>query len=85
MHPAIFGPVKKLHIVDDQHIDELVEMNKVVDGIVAAMVDKLVDKFFGAYVQNHFAGLASLYFVADGLCQVRFTQAHAAIDHERIE
>ena len=40
-----FCPVEKLHIINDKHIDQLVKVDEVVDGIVAAMVNKLIDEF----------------------------------------
>ncbi len=43
---CFFSSVEKLHIVDDQDIYKLVKMNKIIDGIVPAVVLELVDEFF---------------------------------------
>ena len=45
-----FSPVKKLNIINDQYIYQLVKMNKIIDRIIAAMIHKLVDKFFRAHI-----------------------------------
>jgi hypothetical protein len=42
-----FCPVKKLNIINDQYIDELVKMYEIIDRIVAAMIYELIDEFFG--------------------------------------
>ena len=41
-----FGTIEKLHIIDDQYINQLIEMDEIIDGIIAAVINKLVDKFF---------------------------------------
>ncbi len=68
---AFFGTGKKLHIIYNQYIYQLVKVYEIVNGIVAAMVLKLVDEFFAAYIQYHFVGMCTFYIITDSLCQMR--------------
>ena len=77
--------VEKLNIIDDQHINQLIKMYEVVDSIVAAMVHELVDEFFRAHIQYNLVGIHLLYFVANGLRQVCFTQTHTAVNDQWVE
>jgi len=47
---GFFGPVEELNVVDDQDVDQLIEMDEIVDGVVAAMIDELVNAFLRAYI-----------------------------------
>ena len=80
-----FSLCKKLYVVENQHIDQLIEMNKVVNGIIAAMIHELINKFLRAHIQNHFIRMQTFYFITDGLCQVRFAKTGSTIDHQWIE
>ena len=50
LHLAFFGPAEELHIIDDQYVDQLVEMDEIIDRIVAAMVLELVNELLGTYI-----------------------------------
>ena len=36
-------------------------MDKIIDGIIAAMIHELVDEFFRAHIQYHLIGLRNLF------------------------
>src|SRR6188768_3268381 len=80
-----FSTVEKLHIVNDQYINQLIKMNEIIYGIIAAMVNKLVNEFLGAYIQYHFVRLHPFYFVTDGLGQVGFAETHASINNQWVK
>jgi hypothetical protein len=40
-----FRTVKNWHIIDNQHVHQLVKMNEIVDGVIAAMINELVNEF----------------------------------------
>ena len=65
---GFLSPVEELDVVDDQDVHQLIEMDEIVDGIVAAMVDELVDEFFGTHIQYDFVLMQALDLVAYGLC-----------------
>lgn len=68
MHLGFFGTTKELNVVYNKHVYQLIEVNKIVDGIVAAMVLELIDELFTAHIQHHFSRMRTLYFVTNSLC-----------------
>jgi hypothetical protein len=76
MHPVIFRLIEKLNIINDQHIDQLIKMNKVIDRIVAAVIHELVDELFRTDIKNNPVGMISFYIVTNGLSQVSFAQTN---------
>ena len=75
----------KLDIVDDQYIYHLVEIYKIIDRVVFDGLNDLVGKFFGRHVQHGFRIHLANNVVADGLCQVGFTEAHIAEDKQWVK
>src|SRR5664279_863501 len=80
-----FCSVEKLHIINNQHIDQLIKMDKVIDGIIAAVIDKLVYEFLRAHIQNHFIVVGTTHFVAYCLGEMCFTKPHAAVNYQGIK
>src|SRR5690606_32933110 len=76
---------KQMDIIEDQHINQLVKMNEVVDLIIPGMIDKLVDEFLGAYIQHSLIRVQAAHLIADCLYQVRLAPAYPAKDYQRIE
>ena len=78
-------PVEKLNIIQDQHINHLIKMDEIIDGIVPAMILKLVDELLGTHIQHHLVGMQTLYFIAYRLRKVCFSQSNTTINHQRIK
>src|SRR5450432_3832826 len=60
-------------------------MYEVVNCTIAAMVDELVDEFFGAYIEYDLIGMKSFYLITNSLRQVRLTQTYPSINDQWIE
>ena len=60
-------------------------MYKVVNSLVTAVVNKLVNEFFAAYIQYYFITVQAFYLVTDGLCQVCFTQTNTTVKLLRVK
>src|SRR5574343_682053 len=82
---TFFCTAEELNIVNNQYINQLIEMNKIIDCIVTAMINKLINKFFTAHIQNHFGWMQSFHFSSDGLCKVGLTQSYSTINHQWIK
>jgi hypothetical protein len=77
--------IEKLNIIDDQHINQLIKMNKIIDGVVAAVIHELVDEFFRAHIQHYPVWLISFYVITYCLRQVGFSQSNTAINNEWVK
>src|SRR5579862_3238700 len=82
---GFLGTVEELDVIDDQHVDQLIEMDEIIDRIVLGMIDKLVDELLRADVKDHFILVETLDLIADGLREMRLPQPHPAIDHQGVE
>ena len=51
---GFFFTGQKMNIIDDQNINHLVKMNKIVLVITTYGIDKLLGKLLGSYIQNRF-------------------------------
>ena len=71
---------KLMNVVDNQKIDHLVEVQKVVRRVAFYGIDKLGLELIGINVKNNFFGIFLFYFNTDGLSQMGFTQARIAIN-----
>jgi hypothetical protein len=80
-----FSLIEKLNIINDQHIDQLIKMNKVIDSIVAAVIHELVDELFRTHIKNNSVGMISFYVVTNRLCKMGFAQTYTTIDDKWIE
>ena len=76
---------KLLHIVDDEHVDALVEADEVVDLLLQVGVDELYLEQVGGDVEHAQLGVELTEAVADGVDQVGLADAGAAVDEQRVE
>src|SRR5690606_36376097 len=70
---------EKLDVVNQQHVNQLIEVHKIIDRTVLYGINVLLDKFFGLYIQHHFVRKIGLDRGADRLDQVRLPQARLPI------
>src|SRR6476620_3138826 len=80
-----FSFIEKLNIINDQHVDQLIKMNKVINRIVAAVIHELVNELFRTHIKNNPIGMISFYVVTNGLCEMGFAQAYTTINNQWIE
>src|SRR5436189_3805107 len=80
-----FSLIEKLNIINDQHIDQLIKMNKIIYSIVAAVIHELIDELFRTHIKDNPVGMISFYVVPNGLRKVSFSEAYTTIDNKRIE
>ena len=80
-----FCTIEELHIINDEHIYQLVEMDEIIDGIIAAMIYKLVDELLRTYIQDSFVRVQPAHLVAYCLHQVGFTPAYSTKHYQGIE
>ena len=78
-------PAKELHVVHDEHIHTLVEIDEVVAFVLPERIDVLLDKLFGRNVKYLHRRVGLHHGVSDGLRQMGFPQAHPAIDQDGVE
>ena len=76
---------KFLHVVHDEHIDALVEMHEVIEGVVLASIGKLHHEKMSAQIKDALLGMKLLGTQADGVHQVRLADTTWAINKEGIE
>ena len=81
-----------LHVIDDQHVDELVEAQEIghLIAVVRALgrtggVHVLVLEGVRTDIEHHFLGEARLDSDADGLGQVGLAESGTAVDEQRVE
>ena len=77
------GPL--LHIIDNQHIDGLIEVDEVVDRILSTGIGKLHLEQTGTDIEHAFLRIHLLAAHTDGVDEVRLATTRGAIDKERIE
>ena len=82
---CLFLARQKLHIVEHQHVHLQVKIHEALHIVVANGFNELVREFLARNVQHKPAAVVLLDEIADGLHQVRFAQAHATIQQQRIE
>ena len=76
---------EELHIIDDEHVHHLVELCEVAHGVVLHRFDELLGELLCWNVQDGLVRVMLLDLDADGVCEVRFAEPHAAVDQQRIE
>jgi hypothetical protein len=76
---------KELYIIDDEHVHQLVELCEVSNGVVLHRFDELLGELLGRNVEDGLVWMVFLDLDADGMHKVRFTEAHPAVDEQRIE
>src|SRR6056297_1148479 len=76
---------KLMYIINQQYINHLVEMEKVIFVIVANRIDKLSLELIGIDVKYCFIRKQSLYLNPDSLCQMRFSQTASSVYQQWIK
>ncbi len=80
-----FLPCKFVYIIEDQHINHLVKVKKIIPVIVPNGFGKLGLKLIGVDVQNDFVGKAFFYLNTNGMCQVGFSKSGVSVNHQRVK
>lgn len=76
---------QKLDVIDNEDVNHLVEVDKVIDGIILDGMDDLVREFFGGNEKHGFVGEFLYHFIPDGLGQVGLSESYVSEDNEWIE
>ena len=76
---------EELNIIHDQHIDQLIEVNEIIDGVVFDRVKELIGKFFRWNIENCLVREVRFCFITDALCKVCFAEANTTVKYKRIE
>ena len=75
---------EQLHVIEDQDVDPPEALLELAHPVVAQRADQVVDKGLRRKIADLEGGLLLLDLVADGVHQVRLTEAHAAVDEEGV-
>ena len=78
-------PRKFLYVVNDEHVNGLVEVDEVIDRIVAHRVGILHLKQMGGHVEHPLIRIQFFDFGADGVHQMRLAHARCPINEQRVE
>ena len=79
-----FAAGEQLHVVEDQDVDPAEALLELPHTVVAKRPDQVVDEGLRRQIADLQSGLRLLDFVADGVRQMRLTEAHAAVDEEGV-
>ena len=82
---CLFFSGKVMDIIDDQHIDHLVEMDEIVLVVVPYRVDELVDELVGGDIKTVFSGKLVFHLESDGMGQMGFPKARIAVKQQWVE
>ena len=77
------GP--RLHIINNKHVDGLVELDEIVGGVFQNSVNELHLKEMRADIQHPFLGIKLLGLHANGIHKVGFSTARGPIDEHGVE
>nr|GEW26933.1 hypothetical protein [Tanacetum cinerariifolium] len=75
---------EELNIIDQEHVQRVVVMLEVVEALALVGRHHVAHILFRVDVADLGAGLVGHHLVADGMDQVGFTQAHAAVEEQRV-
>ena len=64
---------KELHVVNDQHIDQLIEVNEIVSVVFLHRINVLLGENFSRDIQYCFFRVLVFYFNPNGMSQVGFS------------
>ncbi len=76
---------KFMHIIQNQNVNHLIKMEKIVPVIVSGCFRKLCLKFICIYIQHHLVGHVLFHFNTDCLRQMGFAQSRISVKHQRVE
>ena len=77
------GP--ELYVVDDEHVDHLVEVDEVVGGAGAARFGILLHELLAGDIEHGLVGVHLFGLKTDGIGQVGLAEAHAAVQQQGVE
>ena len=75
----------ELDVVHYQHINHLVEMNKVGSGAIASGIHILLHELFGGDIQHRHFRMQLLGLQSNGIGKMGLAQSHAAVKHQGVE
>lgn len=75
----------ELDVVDDEDIYHLVEVDEVVDVVVASSLGVLLHELFTGNVEDGLFGVQLLGLETNGVGEVGFAEAYVAVEQQRIE
>ena len=78
-------PRKELNVVDDEHINHLVEVDEIRAVVVLVGRHILGRKLFGLHVKHGLLRVQTFGFQSDGVAEVGLSQTSAAIDDQGVE
>ncbi len=78
-------PGKLLHIIQDQYIDHLVEMEKIITIVIPDRLNELRLELVSIDIQNKLYPEPFLYLNPDSLGQMCFPQPRCSVNQQRIK
>src|SRR5258708_24418931 len=82
---CLFFSGEELNIIQNKHINHLVEMNEVILCVVLYSINKLIRKFFRGDIQNNFFRVLILYFNTYGMHKMGLSHSDTTIYKKRVE
>ena len=82
MRPVLVG--KKLDVVNQQQIQRVVALFEIVKSLALVGFNHIRDKLLGMDVENFGGRVVGQQLIADGMHQVRLSQADSAVDKEGV-
>ena len=76
---------KIMHIINQENIDHLIEMDEIISILVSYGVYVLLGKSISRNIQDCFVGVLIFYLYSYGMGKVGFAKATASIEKERVE
>jgi hypothetical protein len=78
-------PCKLMNVINDEHVNHLVEVEEIILVIVPDRFDKLRLEFVGIHVKDSLIGVFLLYKDTYCLRKVRLSEAGVTINHQGIK
>src|SRR5690606_33984405 len=78
-------PRKELYIVNDQNVDQLIEMDKIVPVVFLDRINVLLGKNLGRNIQHGFLRIFVFDLDPDCVGQMRLSQTNAAENKQRVK
>lgn len=72
---------EELHIVYDQYIEVLIEVDELVVIALFGRINELIDEFFGTHENHHFLFVGLFDEVTNGVGEVCFSQSASTKNH----
>jgi len=78
-------PRQFMDVINQEHVYKLVEMRKIIGGLVPASIHELLGKQFSRYIQNGQIRIVQLGLQANGVQQMRFAKPGSAVHEQGVE